>query len=640
MRPVLLSLALFAAACPVVAKDEVPLRLDGLFQDHMVLPRHGAVVSGHAAPGEEITVSFFNISQLAAADDKGRFQVELPDFQPGKTSRLSVSTGSGDRVEYDDVISGDVYLCSGQSNMQMSVKRALNEDVVISNSANDLIRMATIPVNAQAKPQERFTSQIAWQKAGPDTVGDWSATCYFFAASLQKRVQVPIGLVHASLGGSDITTWLSPDALLPDYAAAQNLLNLYAEDADKAGAEFGHSFEQWWKDKGAPGTPWAATAADLRTWQAAPNVSSNWEKWGLRELASYNGPLWYGAIVTVTAEQAAQGATLELGRVDDIDQTWLNGQPVGFTSGAGTERKYKLPEGALVAGDNVVVLNVVDLWSYGGMYGDAPRQLKLADGTAVPLTGWRWNPVPAGLGNPPRAPWDATGGVSILKNGMIAPMGSFGFAGTVWYQGESNVGRPYQSLMARLFKDWRSQFGDDMVFAVVQLANYENRAVKPVESGWARLREDQRLAVLADGNAVLATAIDIGEATDIHPANKQVLGERLSRAMAIKLYGFNGSVSGPMITSVVKDGDRLVLTFDGMEGDFITYSSNRPIGFEACVGNECRYVDAEASGKTVVLLAAANATKVRFCWADAPTCNLYDGKTGLPAVPFEQAVAP
>ncbi|ESQ73500.1 hypothetical protein ABAC402_19025 [Asticcacaulis sp. AC402] len=606
----------------------------------MVLPRHAAVVSGRAAPGEVVTVSFFNISQLAAADDTGRFQVELPDFAPGKSGRLSVATASGDRIELEDVVSGDVYLCSGQSNMQATVRRALNEDVVISNSANDLIRMATVQVNPSPKPLDKFPSPVAWQKAAPETVGDWSATCYFFAAALQKRVQVPIGLVHASLGGSNITTWMSPQALLPDYAAAENLLSLYADDPDKAGAEFGHSFEQWWKNSGAPGTPWAASAADLRTWQAAPDVAQNWEKWGLRELSAYDGPLWYGATVTLTGEQAAQAATLELGRVDDIDQTWLNGQPVGFTSGAGSERRYRVPAGGLVAGDNVVVLNVVDLWSFGGMYGDAPRQLKLADGTVVALKDWRWYPVPAAQKYPPRAPWDATGGVSILKNGMISPMGPFGFAGAIWYQGESNVGQPYQGLLTRLFKDWRGQFGKDLVFAVVQLANNGPRVTQPTESGWARLREDQRLAVLADGNATLATAIDIGEPTDIHPANKQVLGERLSRAMAIQLYGFNGSESGPQIKSVVRVGDRLVLDFDAMEGDFVTYSSHRAIGFEACAGDVCRYVDAEVNGKSVMLLPAADATRVRFCWADSPTCNLYDGKTGLPAVPFEQTVAP
>ncbi len=223
---------------------------------------------------------------------------------------------------------------------------------------------------------------------------------------------------------------------------------------------------------------------------------------------------------------------------------------------------------------------------------------------------------------------------------MIDPMTGFAFAGVVWYQGESNVGNPYQGLLRALFADWRNQFGPSLTFAVVQLANNGPRPTQPVESAWARLREDQRLAVLADGNATLATAIDIGEPTDIHPANKQVLGERLARAMAIRLYGFTGSESGPMISTIKRDADKLVLTFTGIAGDLVAYSSANPIGFELCRDKLCSFTEATIAGPQVIIPNAAGATRVRFCWADSPTCTLYDGKTGLPAIPFEQSVAP
>lgn len=640
-----ISVALGIALCcstPVSAKDKSrpPLALDDLFQDHMIMPRHAAVVSGSAAPNENINISFFNVSQSATTDDKGRFRINLPDFEPGRTSTLTVSTDDGERVEVTDVLSGDVYLCSGQSNMGLPVDRALNNDIVKSNSANDTIRMATIATDPSPKPLAHFKTPVTWEKAAPDTVGKWSAACYFFGDALQKRVHVPIGLVNASLGGSNITTWLSSEALVPDYAAQENLLGVYADDPARAGLEFGHAFETWWQSGAAPGTPWAATADDLATWQPVPNPVVAWEKWPGAGLYTYDGPLWYATTVTLSDAQAAQGATLDLGQIDDIDQTWLNGQPVGFTSGGGVERHYKIEAGSLKSGDNIVVINVIDLWSFGGLYGDKPRQLRLADGTVLPLDSWRWAPVPEAQKYPPRAPWDPAGGVSILRNGMIEPMGPFAFAGAVWYQGESNVGNPYQGLLRALFRDWRDQFGQELAFAVVQLANNGPRPTHPVESGWARLREDQRLAVLADGNATLATAIDIGEPTDVHPANKQALGERLARAMAIRLYGFKGSESGPQIAGIKRDGEKLVLSFTGQEGDFVAYSAARPIGFEACHDKECRYVDAEISGRQVILTGAKDATKVRFCWADSPTCTLYDGKTGLPALPFEQTVAP
>ncbi|MET0982149.1 MAG: sialate O-acetylesterase, partial [Telluria sp.] len=488
-------------------------------------------------------------------------------------------------------------------------------------------------------PRARLAKPVSWEAASPQTVAAWSATCYFFGQDLQRKIKVPVGLVHASLGGSNITAWLSPAASLPDYARQQDLLKTYAVDPAAASIAFGGEFERWWAATGGPGKPWAATPAGMAGWGAVPDVAKNWEKWEVPELAAYDGPVWYGATVQLSAAQAAQAATLELGLIDEVDTTWVNGKPAGFTSGAGTQRAYPLPPGALKAGENTIVVNVIDLWSFGGLYGDAPRQLRLADGSLVLLKGWRWQKAPQTHKYPPRAPWDAMAGVSVLHNGMIAPLGRFPFRAALWYQGESNVGSPYQGLLARMFRDWRAQFGKDMTFGIVQLANFGARAAQPVNSGTAQLREDQRRAVVSDPNAVLVTAVDLGEPTDIHPANKQVVGERLARALAIRLYGQPGSASGPMIRSAVAEGNRVVLEFDGIEGALLAYGSARPVGFEACGDAGCRWADARIAGSRVILEDAAGARKVRFCWADAPTCTLYDSKSGLPAVPFEQEVS-
>jgi sialate O-acetylesterase len=612
--------------------------LDSLFQDHMVLPRQKAVVSGRAVPNQRITVSGFGGSWSGQADASGRFSVALPDMEAGRSGSLSVANAAGQTLTLADVLTGDVYLCSGQSNMQLPVLRALNSDVVVGNSANPELRMATVAVDPAPAPRARLASPVAWEAAAPATVGKWSAACYFFGQPLQQKTRVPIGLVHSSLGGSNITAWLSPQASLPDYAKQQALLKIHAADPDRASIAFGSDFEQWWQSTGGPGKPWAASAAELAAWKPVPDVSKNWEKWGVPALAEYDGAAWYGAAVRLTPAQAAQAATLELGQIDDIDTSWVNGKPAGFTSGAGTSRAYRLPAGALKAGDNTVVVSIVDLWSFGGMYGDQPRQLRFADGSVAPIKDWHWQLPPAAQKYPPRAPWDAMAGVSVLHNGMIAPLGRFPFKGALWYQGESNVGYPYRDLLTRLFADWRKQFGQDMLFGVVQLANYGKRLAQPAESGTARLREDQRLAVLNDSNAVLVTAVDAGEPDDIHPANKKVIGERLARAVGVRLYGQVGSAAGPMVKTATADGKRIILNFDGMEGGLLAYGASRPIGFETCGPSGCQWAEAQIEGSQVVLPDGAGIQKVRYCWADAPTCTLYDGKSGLPAFPFEQQV--
>lgn len=642
MRHLLLSMALLGQAMPAAAAAPATLELDSLFHDRMVLPMQGAVVSGRAGARAPVTVTGFGGAWRATADQDGRFSVALPALAPGRSGTLSIASGGG-QVTLADVIAGDVYLCSGQSNMQMSVARALNADTVIANAANPDLRMASVAVDPAPAPRARLATPVTWEAASPQSVPAWSATCYFFGQELQRRRKIPIGLVHASLGGSNITAWLSPAASLPDFARQQALLATYAADPAAASIAFGHEFERWWRASGATDQPWAAPPAELALWRGAPTVAQHWEHWDVPELAAYDGPVWYVATVTLSAAQAAQAATLELGLIDEVDTSWVNGKPVGFTSGAGTRRAYPLAPGALKAGANTVVVNVIDLWSYGGLYGDAPRQLRLADASVVPLTGWRWRKAPPAQRYPPRAPWDAMAGISVLHNGMIAPLGPFPFKAALWYQGESNIGTPYQGLLTRLFRDWRAQFGKDMAFGVVQLANYGARTAQPAESGTARLREEQRLAVIGDANAVLASAIDLGEPADIHPANKQEVGMRLARAMAIRLYGEPGSASGPMIRSAsTRDGD-IVLEFDGIEGALLAYGARQPIGFEVCGAdggaNGCRWAEARIDGARVILPGAGGAGKVRFCWGDAPTCTLYDSASGLPALPFEQVLA-
>jgi sialate O-acetylesterase len=619
--------------------------LHDLFQDHVVLQRNTAInVWGRAQPRETLTVSIAGSSARAQADESGRWQVALPSMQAGGPHQLAVTSSSGGTQTVSDVMIGDVWLCSGQSNMQLQVERALDSWSEIRNSANDSIRLMTIPLASNAVPRETFGGPVQWSKAGPTTVPGFSAVCFYLARELQKKDNVPMGLIASSWGGSKIQSWMSMSALRATGAYDRNLdvLMLSSTDPAAAGAQWGAIWESWWRErtKARPGTePWSAKPAG--TWNVAPIDRGPWEQWGIPELASYNGALWYRTTVNVSKQQAAQSATLSIGRADETDQTWINGRPAGAT-GPGPDRTYLLPAKSLHAGENTIVVSVLDTYSFGGLSGPASgRYIKFADGTSLPLNNeWRYQMPDPKVGTPPRAPWEAVAGLSVINNAMIAPLGKFGLRGMAWYQGESNTNEAnqYQSLLTRMIADWRSQFGADLPFLVVQLANYGQPPTAPGESEWAELREAQRLAVKSDPRAGLAVAVDIGDRYDIHPANKQEVARRLARAARHIIYNDLSPPSGPTPTRARREGTAITVEFTDVTGKLIAYSASQPVGFELCgsAPNSCAFADARIEGNRVMLTGgnAASATRVRFCWADSPVCTLYD-EAQLPAGPFQ-----
>src|SRR5207248_718223 len=338
------------------------------------------------------------------------------------------------------------------------------------------------------------------------------------------------------------------------------------------------------------------------------------------------GLVWYRTRVTLSGLEARQAASLALGTIDEVDQTWLNGLPVGTTSGPDATRDYAIPAGLLHAGENVIVVAVLDTYGYGGIYGPPQhRALHLADGSAVALDGdWYYRIVPASFGPTPRAPWEAVTGLGMIYDAMIAPLEPYGLRGVLWYQGESNTAEPerYQRLLASLMADWRKRFGAELPFLIVQLANYGPAATAPAESGWAALREAQRLAVAHDAHAALAVAIDIGDRYDIHPANKQELGRRLARAARRIVYGEAIAPSGPVARSAHRDGSHVLVQFADVEEKLVAYGADHPIGFELCGSDRssCRYADAQLQSDRVILAVPPGEApqRVRFCWADSP----------------------
>jgi len=623
--------------------------LHALFQDHAVVQRdRESPVWGIARPGQQLTIAFAGRTLTARADAQGNWQAALPALPAGGPYTLTVTADDGATQGARDILVGDVWLCSGQSNMELQVNRTLDWRGEVASASNDRIRMLKVPQAGTPAPQSAFASTVEWRPTTPQNAPEFSAACYYFARELQKSVDVPMGLINASLGGSRIEAWMSAPALRATGGQDEALdaLAKFATDPVAASADWAQSWTKWWRAlPGANGEPWNP-AASTSGWRDAPSPLVGYQQWKVPELANFTGMLWYRTTVKLTAQQAAQEATLSLGNVDEIDQTWVNG--IGVGSGG---RSYTLPPGRLHAGDNLITVNVLNTYKEGGIYGPpATRSLHFADGSTVPLDagGWQYRLVPAAAGTPPLAPWLLANGRTTLFNGMVAPLGRYGLRGALWYQGESNTAggdaARYRMLLGAYRNDLRQHLGAQLPLLIVQLSNYGSPPTQPAESDWAEVREAQRLVAAEDSLTGLAVSIDIGEPRDIHPANKQELGRRLARAARHVIYGEKLPASGPQPREARRQGNAVAVTFADVTGRLVAYSSSHPIGFELCEGTagSCRYADADLAAGQVLLRDPAGRsglTRVRYCWSESPVCTLHD-ESGLPAGPFELRITP
>ena len=627
MRRAALLLAGALAPAPALAAPQ----LAPVWSDHAVIQRGQPIVlEGTAAPRSQVEAKLGEQTVQARAGRDGHFSAEFAPLEASSdplTLRVSDTSGV---ATVSDILVGDVWLCSGQSNMALTVSAGLNGYNNIQASADPLLRMLTVPLDTAAQPVHAFGGAVAWQKASPETAGGFSAACYYMLRGLRSATDVPQGAVHSSWGGSQIRAWLTPEAGRALYGAEQMaLLEAHGTDPLAAVTAFAPAWEEWYRTASGGSTPWSDPEA--LDWKPVPRIGP-WTAWGEGAPAPI-GNVWFRRTIELTAEQAAAGGTLNIGIIDDLDATWVNGRSVGINHGWSTEREYRVPAGYLRPGANEVIFSANNSWGAGGMQ-SAPERLSftVAGGERIPLAeGWRYAEAPV-HDIPPRAPWDANAGIGVMHNRMIAPIGHFAMKGAAWYQGESDVGIPgYADRLRELFAGWRRQFGPGMRMLVVQLANYGPPTEQPVESGWAELRQKQLQAVQADANAALVTAIDIGERTDIHPANKVLLGERLALAAQGK------PMPMPRVASV--NNGTVTVEFQGVEGGLHAWSG-RPLGVELCgeMQDSCRYVPAAVSGGTLLVMGDAKpATRVRYAWADSPVVNLFDGRA-LPLPGFELPV--
>lgn len=623
---------------------EGPQLLHPMFQDHAVLQRdRPIVVYGQTAPSASVTVTIGAASATARAGADGRWRATLPAMAAGGPYALNASA-NGETKSAADVLIGDVFFCAGQSNMGFSQRQADGAAADAATATDNTIRQLNIATSASLVARQTFATGVRWVAGSPETVGAFSAACYYFARELKKTVNVPIGMVVAAWGGARVRNWVSEDRLraLGLDTADIDMLVLSRTDEQAALRRWGAKWEAWWKtERPKEGQPWLADYDDSN-WRAAPPALGAWAMWNGTSPDGFVGQMWLRTSVTLTAEQAAKaGAMLSLGSVNEEDETWVNGQDVGASSFANSTQ-HQIRPGLLRAGRNVIATNIFCSWRNCGLRGAADaRAIRFADGTSVPLEGpWKYQEVSDTV-IAPQLPWGPTHGVTMDYNGMVSPIGPFGLKGVVWYQGESDIyfAQHYKATLGAMMNDWRRHFENPALpFLVVQLPNYGPTPTAPTASVWADVREAQRQAVAADAHAALTVNMDIGDKTNLHPTNKRELGRRLAVAGRHLIYGEGAPPSGPVAASVARRGANVIVSFRDVTGA-LTLRGTAPTGFELCGATQasCRFTDARVEGATVVLPGAGNATRVRYAWGESPMVTLYDG-AGLPAGPFEAAI--
>jgi len=608
------------------------------FGTHAVIQRGKPIlISGTAAPNEQLSVTFGTTTQRVAADAKGSWRATFAQQPAGGPFAINASGSTGTATS-EDVMVGDVWLCSGQSNMEYPLRRALNSDGEVATANDTHLRLFKVPQQVADVPQAQFAKPPQWQPTTPDSAKDFSAACYFMTRELRSSEHVPIGAIDDTWGATPVRQWMDEASVRASgEGALADLVHLQRLNPSQALRQFESEWVKWWDSQAGtpPGRePWHAS--DHLTWKPVPKIDY-WDSWG-PEWKSRVGAAWFRRRFTLTAAQAKKGATFSLGVFDDMDQTWVNGVPVGGTSDWAAQRVYAVPPGVLRPGVNEIVIYVLNTYGPGGFAGPAEKvHLDIAGAPALPLGDqWQYSPIDTRISNGPMPPWTGVASVSKIYNAMVAPFGPLGLKGVAWYQGEADVGVPrYDRRLAAWMVDWRGQFRDpNMPFLIVGLAGWGKPVSKPVESGWAALINEQRLAVSRDRHAALASAIDVGVTTDIHPANKEEVGHRLALAAKRIVYGDASAPLGPMPLSATHSGNGVVVIFDK---PLHTLSGGSAIAFELC-GSTCRYTNAVVRGNAVELQGDGQpTTKVRYAWADYPIVNLYD-LDQLPVPVFELSV--
>ena len=636
------------------------VKLPQFFQSGMVIQRGKPVpVWGKADAGEKVSVRINKFKTVIIADSNGNFRVDLPAMKAGGPYTLMV----GD-VVLTNVLVGDVWLCSGQSNVDVTIERVYPQYTKeIDQMANDQVRLFRIQneTNTHGVQDDIRPTSINWKSLTKENAWQFSALGTFLGKRMQEQHGVPQGIIVNSWGGTPIEAWISADTLRKDYPLQVGKTLLFQKDEYvQAQTKANQLADQRWYEvlnESDPGMQQHFTALDYddSTWKTVHQYSMEWAKKDGRGIV---GSIWLRQHVQVDKEHAGKPARLLLGTLFDADFTYLNGKEIGRTYYQYPPRRYDIPAGLLREGDNVITIRFINKYGIAHFIPEKPYMIAFGDDR------YSQNPMPKDV-IPLSENWLHHAGVSMpscpsgdvslqnlpstLYNAVVYPLAPYAIRGVVWYQGESNTGNPapYADLLRKMMNNWRTLWKDPKLpFCIVQLANYDGRQQTgmpqlmteqpmPVNSNWARLREAQRQVAKEDPYAALAVAIDLGETVDIHPLRKKEVAERVGLCFDHLALHKNVKLSPQPIHAKMVDG-KVVVTFDQplREGEQATFEI-------AAADHKFINVKAIAKGNQVSLESpVSNPEKVRYAWKDNPVHAHLVSEKGLPSPPFELSVNP
>lgn len=618
------------------------VRLPRLISNGMILQRDVPVnVWGWATPKEKVSIRMDQETWDVQADDQGNWLLSLPAHTAGGPHQITFTASN--QIILHDVYFGEVWLCSGQSNMELMMDRVKDKyPEVIATADNSYIRQFTVPDEYDFKAERKDYREGSWVPLNRQSIASFSAVAYFFADNLYQKYHVPIGLINAALGGSPVQSWMSEDAIRSfpeDYEEGLK----YRDDQliERTEKMNRNNSNTWFRDLNQ------SDNGLKEHWQDPDLMDASWPEmqvpgyWTDVDPAIHTGAVWFRKHFNLAGNLAGQAGRLFLGRIVDADSVYLNGRFVGTTGYQYPPRKYDIPSGLLKQNDNVISIRVISQSGKGGFVPDKPYAIYFPHDTFNLMGNWKYH---VGTQIAPIAPtvfvrWKPMG----LFNAMIAPLLPYSIKGAIWFQGESNTGDPgnYQALLTSMIRDWRKRFGQDSLpFIIIQLANFLEESEQPVESNWAELREAQRKTAQLPKTG-LAVTIDLGEWNDIHPLNKKDVGHRAALQAFQVAYGEKMVAAGPMPIQAVRKGKKVRIDFTGT-GTGMIAENGLPLSYFALTGPDNHWVWATAKIKgtriTVWSQDVKNPIKVRYAWADNPAAaNLYN-KEGLPACPFEMDV--
>ncbi len=619
------------------------LKLPAFFTDNMVLQQQKTNrIWGWAKPNDMVSVTFNKKTYKGLVNEQGTWQIFTEPANAGEVGAVVVKAGN-ETIQLNNVLLGEVWVCSGQSNMEWKLNMLGNTYTdEIKTAANNNIRFVVFNKTYSNTPQQDVTLEKKWSVIQPDNTGDCSAVAYWFAKKLYQQLHVPIGLVVTAWGGTPAEAWTSFEGLyaFPNYTNTfvEKIKSLHLNDINRQTQLLLEKYQQTVRDK-----------SGLMNELIKPDYNdSKWPEmylpkhWELQGFPTMDGLVAYRVHFNLTDAQLVGDAVLHLPAIDDQDSTFINGVFVGTNGQWDALRNYKVPAGILKVGDNVLVIKVQDDGGGGGLDAIDDRFNLMINQQTISLKGnAKYNIIAAkeditgGNGNIQNQP-------AVLFNGMIAPVLPLSIKGAIWYQGESNADNnersvEYRALFPAMIKDWRNQFSQgDFPFLFVQLSSFGPLKNEPAESNWALLREAQT-NTLKLPNTGMAVTIDVGNPQNIHPVQKKEVGDRLAAIALQSTYNYSTAVSsGPQFEIAQFIKNQVVLEFSNVNNGLMM--KGNILKYFAIAGADKKFVWANASiqgNKIVVSHKNISAPKaVRYAWADSPVdANLYN-KEGFPAVPF------